>query len=320
MSVETIAKYLDQYQNRFYDYSHEEHIERWVSQFTNQDIIIAELAHIMDKVFIEEHNELTFFENLLKNPKIIADIGQPGNYSILNIQKKGRSQSVYSLKMQEVFQTILSENVPINDFSKNVLIYVDDFMFSGMKARHDILNLFESNDKKKVVYIFMGVHSNADYYLKKTFTDKGIDKTVWRCLTLENALSRKDISDTYWPKESIRSNPVVVKYRNDRLERDIEFRSNSSQSIGELKLFSNSANREIVENEFLLAGIKIINECNTDIPPLGVSAFKGIGFGGTVMSYRNIPNNTPLCLWWGNPVNPGGLGSWYPLMMRRVYD
>ena len=68
----------------------------------------------------------------------------------------------------------------------------------------------------------------------------------------------------------------------------------------------------------MVAGIKIINQCNTDIPPLGFSSFKGFGFGGNVYSYRNIPNNTPLCLWWGNPNN-NGLGDWYPLMMRTVY-
>ncbi len=320
MCIETIANYLDQYQNRFYDYSHNEHIERWISQFNNQDIIINELAHIMDKVFIEEHNETTFFENLLQNPKIIADIGPSGSYSILNIQRNGISQTIYSRKMQEVFKNVLDEDVPINDFTKSVLIYVDDFMFSGMKARHDILNLFEENEKKKVVYIFIGIHSNATYYLSKTFKNEKINNTVWRCIPFENTLFKKDFSDVFWPKNNIRYYQEVINYKERYLDRDLELRSDSSTSIGSLELFTSSENREIIENEFLLAGIKIINECNTDIPPLGVSAFKGIGFGGTAMSYRNIPNNTPICLWWGNPTNSGGLGNWYPLMMRRVYD
>lgn len=320
MSIEIVAKYLEQYQNRFYDYSHEKHIERWLSQFKEQDIILTELAHMMDKIYIEEHNEISFFENLLKNPKIIEDIGVPGNYSILNIQKKGESQSIYSKKLQEVFKKSLDEDVPINDFSRNVFIYVDDFMFSGMKARHDILNLFDTTEKKKVVYIFIGVHSNADNYLQKEFNKKGITQNVWRLTNFNNNLLNKDSSDVFWPKNAIKSHPEVITYREKYLKRDLQLRSDSSHSIGALELFTSSENREIIENEFLLAGIKIIKECNTAIPPLGISAFEGIGFGGTAMSYRNIPNNTPICLWWGNPKNPSGLGSWYPLMMRRVYD
>jgi len=321
MSIETIAKYLDQYHARFYRYSHEKHIERWVSQFSNQDVIIAEISHLMDKVFIEEQNETVFFENLLKNQKVISDIGSPENCSILDIQQTGKSQAIYSKKMQKVFQDTLDVLVPINDFSKNVLIYVDDFMFSGMKARHDILNVFKTYEKKKIIYIFIGVHSNADYYLDKEFKANNITKTVWRCITLNNTLSKRDTSDTFWPKESIQSNPAVIKYINDRkFNKPVMFRSDTSQSCGDFNLFTNSTNRGIIENEFLLAGLKIIEECNTNLPPLGVSAFKGLGFGGTVMSYRNIPNNTPLCLWWGNPENQGGLGSWYPLMMRKVYD
>ena len=320
MSIEIVAKYLEQYQNRFYTYSHEKHIERWLSQFEEQDIILTELAHMMDKIYVEEHNEILFFENLLKNPKIIEDIGALGNYSILNIQKKGKSQSVYSKKLQEVFKKSLDEDVPINDFSRNVFIYVDDFMFSGMKARHDILDLFNTTEKKKVVYIFIGVHSNAGYYLKKEFDKKGITQNVWRSINFNNNLSNKDFSDVFWPKNAIKSHPEVIKYRENCLTRDLQLRSDSSDSIGALELFTSSENREIIENEFLLAGIKIIKECKTAIQPLGKSAFEGIGFGGTAMSYRNIPNNTPICLWWGNPKTPSGLGSWYPLMMRRVYD
>jgi hypothetical protein len=320
MSIKTIEKYLEQYQNRFYKYSHREHIERWLSQFDNQDIIVKEIAHIMDQVFVEESNENVFFQNLLKNKKIIEDIGKPGTYSILNIQSDGKSQAVYSKKMKSVFKDILDEDVPINDFSKNVLIYVDDFMFSGMKARHDVINLFKTTEKRTVVYIFIGVHTNADYYLNKSFSEQRIDRSVWRCFSFENQLRNKDNSDVFWPKSLIGTNAEVQKYKDKNMTRELIFRSDSSTSIGDLKLFSSSKNREIIENEFLLAGIRIINECDTEIPPLGLSAFEGMGFGGTAMSYRNIPNNTPLCLWWGNPNKPGGLGSWYPLMMRRVYD
>lgn len=324
MSIEIISKYLDQYQNRFYKYSHQEHIERWLSQFQEQEIIAFELAHILEKTFIEEKNEKDFFEMLVKNPRLISDIGVPGNYSILDIQVNGTSQAIYSRKLKEVFNYSLNEDVPINDFSKDVLIYVDDFMFSGMKARHDILNLFKEKDKRKVVYIFLGVHSNADYYLSNSFKSEGIVQSVWRCINFNNTMNKRDTSDVFWPKESIKSVPLVEEFLENiktKCGKEVVFRSDTSSSVGELEVFSNSQNREIIENEFLLAGIKIVKECNTEMLPMGKSAFKAsVGFGGTAMSYRNIPNNTPLCLWWGSPQKSSGLGTWYPLMMRRVYD
>lgn len=320
MSMEKLEAYISQYQNKFYTYSHKEHIEKWLDQFADSEFILNEITHIMNTTYIEEHDETTFFSNLLKNPEIIADIGSQGNYSILDIQQKGKSQNVYSKKMKTVFKDVLDEEVPINDFSKNVLIYVDDFMFTGMKARHDIHNLFDENPKKKIVYFFMGVHSNADDYLKKEFDEKKIEKTVWRCIDFNNSLFHKNNSDVFWPKEHILKDNKVVQYRDTYVGRPLALRSNSSNSIGALELFSSPGNRDKIENEFLTAGLKIVEECGTDIPPMGISAFKGLGFGGTAMSYRNTPNNTPLCLWWGNPNNHGGLGSWYPLLMRRVYD
>lgn len=321
MSIAKISEYLDMYQNRFYEYSHEKHIERWLAQFDNPDVIVTELANMMDTAFFTAENENQYLSSVIKDKKIVPDLGTPGSYSILDIQTKGHSQKIYSAKLQKLFHDEKGEAVPINDFSKDTFIYIDDIVFTGMKARHDVLgNLARIGAGKKIVYILIGVHSNADFYLRKEFKEKNIPNTVWRYLTFENTVSRKNNSDVFWPKLSISEHPEVVEFANNHLTHPLVLRDDAAKDVGDLKLFTSSANRQIVENEFLLAGIKIVNECNTKIPPLGVSAFKGIGFGGTAMSYRNIPNNTPLCLWWGNPKSPGGLGSWYPLMMRTVYD
>ncbi|MCZ2075826.1 MAG: hypothetical protein LC130_12610 [Bryobacterales bacterium] len=44
--------------------------------------------------------------------------------------------------------------------------------------------------------------------------------------------------------------------------------------------------------------------------PLGYAALKTLGFGATVVTYRNYPNNCPLGLWAGSP--------WYPLFRRKT--
>ena len=44
--------------------------------------------------------------------------------------------------------------------------------------------------------------------------------------------------------------------------------------------------------------------------PLGFSLLKTLGFGATVVTHRNCPNNCPLALWAGDP--------WYPLFRRKT--
>jgi hypothetical protein len=320
MSIENISNYLEQYQNRFYRYSHEEHIERWVNQFKNQDVVLSELSYIMDSLFFTEENENDYLKSLINDGKIISDLGEVGSYSILNIQINGQSQKIYADKLKRLYFYEKRENVPINDYSKKTLIYVDDFMFTGGRARHDVLNhLNQIGASKKIVYIFIGVHTYADYSLKQELEKQNISKSIWRSINLENRVYYKNTSDVIWPKKYLSLNSQAQKYC-ERFSRQIEFRDDSSTSVGNTKIFSSSQNRDVIEEEFLMAGISIVNNCNTKIKPLGNSPFDGLGFGGLAMSYRNIPNNTPLCLWWGNPNSQGGLGNWYPLMMRKVYD
>jgi len=53
--------------------------------------------------------------------------------------------------------------------------------------------------------------------------------------------------------------------------------------------------------------------------PLGFEKLESLGFGSLFITYRNIANNCPLALWYGNPdySPPHPLGLWYPLFPRR---
>jgi hypothetical protein len=303
-------------------YSHKEHIEKWLVQFNDPNFVLSEICHIINKNFVTKKSEKIFLEKILASQDFLNDIGENGNYSILNIQQQGHSQQIYSEYLRNLFLSERGEDVPINDFNKQVLIYIDDFMFSGMKARHDIINHKTDWDLgaggKKIIYIFMGTHTNAEYYLKNEFQKHNINFKLWRFVNLENSLYSKDNSDVFWPKENIADTDLVEKYARN-LDYPVVFRSNTSNSVGKHQSFSSANARDKIEKEFLIAGLKIIDDCHTQFPPLGISAFTGIGFGGTLMSYHNVPNNLPLCLWWGNPINPGGLGSWYPLFMRKTW-
>ena len=88
-------------------------------------------------------------------------------------------------------------------------------------------------------------------------------------------------------------------------------------------VFSSEENRQLLERELLLAGMHIRSLSQNPSPalrPLGFSPF-GLGFGSTIVTYRNCPNNAPLALWWGDPqaapAHP--FARWYPLVQRRTY-
>src|SRR5690606_18685353 len=89
-------------------------------------------------------------------------------------------------------------------------------------------------------------------------------------------------------------------------------------------VFSGEDGRQLLEREMLIAGVRIRGFAANPkdiVRPLGYGPFS-LGFGATVVTYRNCPNNCPLAWWWGDPSQPSHspLSKWYPLFPRKVYD
>jgi hypothetical protein len=79
----------------------------------------------------------------------------------------------------------------------------------------------------------------------------------------------------------------------------------------------------LLEQQFLLAGLKIrsfYRNPQAVLRPLGYHCLKDLGFGATVVTYRNCPNNCPLAWWWDTAAIPASRsrGRWYPLFPRKV--
>lgn len=88
-------------------------------------------------------------------------------------------------------------------------------------------------------------------------------------------------------------------------------------------VFSSIEARVKVERAFLKAGAHIITgnkQAAESVRPLGFEVIGSLGFGTFYVTYRNISNNCPLVLWWGEPGTPAflPLGKWYPLFPRRT--
>lgn len=150
--------------------------------------------------------------------------------------------------------------------------------------------------------------------------NKNISFNVWAAIRPENRKSYKNSSDVLWPCV-LPEHDLVSAY----IARDTKFPFEPRQSGRYASnFFSSEAGRQLLETQFLLAGLKIISFCQSPNPimkPLGFGPF-GLGFGSTIVTYRNCPNNSPLALWWGDPQkspkNP--LGRWYPLVQRKTYS
>ncbi len=92
---------------------------------------------------------------------------------------------------------------------------------------------------------------------------------------------------------------------------------------GEETLFSSPQARKVVERAFLKKGIQLATagrQRAESIRPLGFEKISSLGFGTFFVTYRNIANNCPLVLWWGDPNLPAThpLGKWYPLFPRST--
>jgi len=329
--IEALAKNLQDYRANEFLNPKEENIDIWLNQFSteNREVILDEMINIANKLYLTENEVDTFLKDLVNNVKLTNNnpIIFWQNVSLLNIQQNGNSQNEMVQKFKQIIFDEIGINVAINDMTKNNFIYIDDILFTGNRLFQDIKNYFNNTTNRcRIDIIYIGYYKQGQYYysnqLKTNFTN--IDFHFWRLLELENNTNCQNQSCILWPTEDIKGNLLVDTFLDNYKENDQMIYRDLTQSKGfyciEHNVFTNEINRQILEKEFTLAGLQIINKIGgfqSGWKPLGFSPFKNLGFGSLVISYRNCPNNAPLCLWWGdwnnNPV-------WYPLFQRKTYS
>lgn len=204
-------------------------------------------------------------------------------------------------------------------------IYLDDVLFTGGRIASDLEAWISGKAPKDAVVqvILIAYHTGGHYYITSTRLRKAIAESgknikinVWRLLALENQLNHRNNSDVLWPAV-IPNDANVQAYVASEKRFPLQLR----QPGGALGLFSSEAGRQILESEFLVAGVKIrsLTKSPKDfIRPLGNGSF-GVGFGSMLVTYRNCPNNCPLAMWWGDPEAESGALHWYPLLPRKTY-
>lgn len=300
-----------------------DHVNRWVNQFSaeTQLPILREMNHVLKSTYFSLAKVTRFLKGVLKTEELVGPEACKFWRSVgfLDIQGGGNSQR----EMLAIFGQLLEQacGIHLKDCGRkeppSEFIYLDDAIFTGNRVRRDIETWIQSGapDKATVHVISIALHSGGQFYANGRIqvaakaANKKIDITWWREIELEDRLTYTNASDVLRPA-SIPDIPAV-KHHVDGMTHKQKLRVPGN--VGKNALFSSEDGRNVLEQEFLKAGVTIRGLCpnlGDTQRPLGHITLETLGFGSLIVTFRNCPNNAPLALWVGDP--------WYPLFARTT--
>jgi hypothetical protein len=319
------------------------HIEKWLHQFdlADQLVILTEMDTIMRRFYFSKNLVKEHLRSFLKN-RLIGN-SDPRDVlhhtGFLCVQQDGSSQRAMLDIIDEVLQEEYKFPLAIAGIKEiQTYVYIDDAVYTGNRLRYDLtdgtstVGWFSNGPANCTLLIYtIAFHVDArDYVCKKIQAIAGrkqIKLKMFTALSIENRHSPESHIEVLWPKRVI-NDPIVDSYIAEmstssgrKIEMDTLFQNDGQR--GQEKLFSSPQAREIVERAFLTKGLQLVRASQNSAPsmrPLGFMKLTSLGFGTFFVTYRNIANNCPLVLWWGDPNLPSThpLGKWYPLFPRRT--
>ena len=299
-----------------------EHVDRWIRQFDPdaQLPMLRELDHVLTSTYFSRRRVTQFLSGLLRNDELVEGDARDfwPTINFLDIQGGGNSQR----EMRAIFGQLLDHEcgIAVDDCGNDnpaAFVYLDDAIFSGNRVRRDVEDWIQASAPSniKLHIISIAYHTGGQFYangcIKKAAKAAGkiIDITWWRVKALEDQKAQTNTSDVLRPVR-IPDDEDVRAYVDAMTHKPV---LRAPGNIGTNRLFSGEAGRDILEQEFLKAGVRIRNLCpnlGDTQRPLGHSTLETLGFGSLIVTFRNCPNNAPLALWAGDP--------WYPLFARTT--
>ena len=295
-----------------------QHVDRWVRQFEEsaQLPILREMDLVLKRTYFSRDKTRSFMASVFQTKALCGK--DPCTFwkgvKFLDIQNAGASQKA----MLALFSTVLKQKcgfaVDVCGANAQAYVYLDDAIFSGGRVMQDLAPWITNDAPEKTnLHVVVVATHKGSYYRKDQVTKalrasgKKITITWWHAIKLEDQKKYTDRSDVLRPV-SIPSDPEVQTY-SKALKYPPHLRK--AGQVGKLGIFSSDAGRQVLEQEFLKAGIRIRAMCpnlNEYQRPLGNMVLDTLGFGSLIVTFRNCPNNAPLALWVGDP--------WYPLFPR----
>lgn len=295
------------------------HVERWIDQFDPavQFDMLMELNHVLGKTYVSMARFTNFLTQLSTNASLTGS--NPAAFwrssTFLDIQRGGSSQT----EILGLFSTILESSFGFKTTAcgsaGGPYVYLDDASFTGNRVRDDIIAWLPNAPSQVTLHVIVMASHEGGYYardqIEKAFkaANKVLDMHWWRAVELENRRTRALEADVLWPK-SIPADQSVQGYIQT-LSYTLTLRPGAS--LGRANVFASDAGRNLLEQELLKAGVRIRSNSphlNKYQRPLGNMVLETLGFGSTLVTFRNCPNNCPLAFWAGAP--------WYPLFPRKI--
>ena len=314
-----------------------QHVIRWLDQFDEdvRAVIAKEMFHILSRNYIKEERIKIFLEKILEFLKSNKELE---NAVFLDLQKRGKSQELLCNLIKSIYEEkygsgckIIKDWGEIQDHS--LFVYVDDGIYSGGRAKEDIIPLVRQLPERSKLYVFYLVaYNNAlNYYIdiiKREASQRHLE-VVFRIGQEKNNIRNKrtDRIDFIWPDIKTNYSDSVRKYEERLKETGKAHYLYDRQSYNDKNegLFSDYNSRVIVEKVFLEYGIMIANKIKSSwYRPLGVTNTPSFGFGSVYITDYNISNTCPLVLWWGTQDTASdhsdAINCWYPLFPRRTNE
>lgn len=314
-----------------------EHVERWVRQFASDDqmVILSEMDRILSRYYVSRAKAEGLLETMLSHKEIFGEApGSAMAYTeFLEIQIRGESQRDLLALASNLMWTRYGMHLS-RPTTPRQYVYLDDCLFSGNHAYRDMEAWIPTAKEGTVLHvILLGAHSNGIRYFEKRMAELsctyGIEIKIWPALvrTFQNDYWDAEEYDCLWPERVSKDAHVdeFARYVEETAQEKRKparlFRPAKTSSREEI--FSSAAARAVVERAFLKAGAYICSLPTSRQPnmrPMGYEILQSLGFGAVFTTYRNIANNCPLALWWGDPAaGPGNpLSKWQPLLPRKV--
>lgn len=300
------------------------HVDTWIQQFDAavQEPMLAELDHVFKRTYLSKTKVIRVLSGLVKNSKFAGE--NPGafwkNVAFLNIQRGGSSQR----EMLEMFKDILLKEcgLKVEDCGgePETFLYLDDGVFSGNRVRNDLIGWIKSDapSTTTVRVVVIAYHNNGQEYANRYIQQaahaakKKIKIDWWRIIQLEDRRGHIDTSEVLRPA-SLPEDDLTTAYVKMLKDFGHPPILRKAGAMGDSRIFSSEAGRDLLEQQLLQAGLQIREECpylKDNHRPLGYIVLKTLGFGALLVTFRNCPNNCPLAFWVDNP--------WYPLFPRKI--
>lgn len=309
------------------------HVEKWLDQFPigYHNLIIKELHSILDKTYFSKNTVIKILKLLIESEQIFS---QPiEEYSFINPQVLGSSQKEILGLLNEVIQN--NYGFSIEECGKENItsyVYIDDAIYSGNRVIRDIQKWVSEIDDidsiSRVDIIVLALH-NRNYNYVYEQIQRSLPNTqifFWRAIIFYDSLWGSDGKfESYWPSFEMEYNDQANQYietvketRSEAQNKKIPLLRNKGKLISD-SYFTSPENRKLVEKIFFEKGVEILSYAanpNPNMRPMGYDNSKTLGFGSYFVTYRNIANNCPVVLWWGDLNASFGINNWYPLFPR----